>query len=69
MVISNGFMKKTAVLMRELLSENGKVYVHLDWHVEHYVKTILDEVFSTERMVNEIIWYYDEQTWNWGRCI
>lgn len=43
-------------LMRELLSERGSIYVHLDWHVAHYVKVALDEVFGRERYVNEIIW-------------
>jgi adenine-specific DNA-methyltransferase len=44
------------ILMRELLSDTGSIYVHLDWHVGHYVKLVLDEVFSRENFVNEIIW-------------
>ena len=44
------------VLMRELLSERGSIYVHIDWHVGHYVKAIMDEVFGKENFVNEIIW-------------
>ena len=47
---------ETALLLRELLSENGSVYVHLDWHVGHYVKIILDEVFGYENFQREIIW-------------
>lgn len=43
-------------LMRELLSDQGSIYVHIDWHVGHYVKTILDEIFGKENLVNEIIW-------------
>jgi adenine specific DNA methylase Mod len=50
------------VLMRELLSENGSIYVHIDWHVGHYVKIILDDVFGKENFVNEIVWYY--RRWN-----
>lgn len=46
------------VLMRELLSERGSIYVHIDWHVGHYVKTIMDEVFGKENFVNEIVWCY-----------
>ncbi|OIO21821.1 site-specific DNA-methyltransferase [Candidatus Micrarchaeota archaeon CG1_02_47_40] len=46
------------VLMRELLSEQGSIYVHLDWHVGHYAKVIMDEVFRKENFRNEIIWYY-----------
>jgi len=44
------------VLMRELLSEQGSIYVHLDWHVGHYVKVLMDEVFGKENFRNEIIW-------------
>ena len=47
---------ETAVLLHELLSENGNLYVHLDWHVGHYAKPVLDEVFGRDRFVNEIIW-------------
>jgi adenine specific DNA methylase Mod len=43
-------------LMRELLSDNGSIYVHLDWHVAHFVKLCLDEIFGNGRLINEIIW-------------
>ena len=43
-------------LMRELLSETGSIYVHIDWHVGHYVKILLDEIFGKENFRNEIIW-------------
>jgi adenine-specific DNA-methyltransferase len=46
------------VLIRELLSEQGSVYVHLDWHVGHYVKLVLDELFGRENFRNEITWSY-----------
>jgi adenine-specific DNA-methyltransferase len=44
------------VLMRELLSSEGTVYVHLDYHVAHYVKIVLDEIFGRENFRNEITW-------------
>ena len=44
------------VLMRELLSDKGSIYVHLDWHVGHYVKILMDEIFGKDKFVNEIIW-------------
>lgn len=44
------------VLLRELLSEKGSLFLHLDWHVGHYVKLILDEVFGYDKFVNEIVW-------------
>ncbi len=42
-------------LMRELLSERGSIYVHIDWHVGHYVKVLMDEIFGKENFRNEII--------------
>ena len=42
------------VLMRELLSDMGSIYVHIDWHVGHYVKIILDELFGKENFRNEL---------------
>lgn len=44
------------VLMKELLSEQGSIYVHIDWHVGHYVKLLLDEIFGKDNFRNEIIW-------------
>lgn len=46
------------VLMRELLADTGSIYVHLDWHVGHYVKLVMDEVFGKKSFVNEIVWCY-----------
>ncbi|MGE5390572.1 MAG: DNA methyltransferase [Deltaproteobacteria bacterium] len=46
------------ILMREMLSETGSIFVHLDWHVCHYVKIIMDEIFGTGNFINEIVWCY-----------
>jgi len=46
------------VLMKELLADNGSIYVHLDCHVEQYVKVMMDEIFGRDNFVNEIIWAY-----------
>jgi Adenine specific DNA methylase Mod len=46
------------ILMRELLSEQGSIYVHIDWHVGHYLKVVLDEIFGKDNFRNEIIWAY-----------
>src|SRR6516225_3647870 len=46
---------ETAGMLHELLHETGSLYVHLDWHVVHYAKAILDELFGTENFRNEII--------------
>jgi DNA modification methylase len=45
-------------LMRELLSENGTLYLHADWHASHYLRLLLDELFGAERLLNEIAWVY-----------
>ena len=47
------------VLMKELLSERGSIYVHIDWHVGSYLKIILDDIFGKNNLRNEIIWGYD----------
>jgi DNA modification methylase len=47
---------ETVVVLHELLHEVGTLYVHLDWHVSFYAKTILDEIFGAERFVNEVVW-------------
>jgi len=49
------------ILMRELLADTGSIYVHLDWHVGHYVKVVLDEVFGKDNFINEIIWHYPDK--------
>ena len=49
------YMYERLVLMRELLAENGSIYVHLDWHVGHYVKVMMDEIFGYENFRNEIV--------------
>jgi adenine-specific DNA-methyltransferase len=42
--------------IKSVMSENASIYVHLDWHVFHYVKIIMDEVFGENNFINEIIW-------------
>jgi adenine-specific DNA-methyltransferase len=49
---------ETATQMRELLADDGSIYVHLDWRVGHYAKLILDEIFGQENCRNEIVWFY-----------
>jgi DNA modification methylase len=44
------------VLMKELLADDGSIYVHLDWHVGHYVKVIMDEIFGRNNFLNHITW-------------
>lgn len=46
------------IAAKELLSEEGLIWIHLDWHVVHYVKILMDEIFGEKNFVNEIIWQY-----------
>ncbi len=50
------------VLMRDLLADDGSIYVHCDWRVNSYLRLVLDEVFGKDGFRNEIIWYYSG--WN-----
>ena len=52
------YMYPRLVLMKELLSETGSIYVHIDWHVGHYIKILLDDIFGKENFRNEIVWIY-----------
>lgn len=50
------WFSETGLLLRELLSEDGSFYVHLDWRMVHYCKIILDEIFGYENFRNDIRW-------------
>lgn len=47
---------ETALLLKELLADDGSIYVHLDWHVGHYGKALMDEIFGYENFRSEIVW-------------
>lgn len=49
-------MYERLALMRDLLAENGLIFVHIGWNISHYVKGILDDVFQAERFINQIVW-------------
>lgn len=44
--------------MRDVMADTGVIAVHLDWHAVHYVKLLMDGIFGSGRMVNELIWSY-----------
>jgi adenine specific DNA methylase Mod len=52
------FMYERLILLRELLSEQGSIYLHCDWHKSHHLRFLLDEIFGEENFVNEIVWAY-----------
>ncbi len=43
-------------LMRDLLSDNGSIYVHCDWRVNSYIRLVMDEIFGKDNFISEIIW-------------
>lgn len=53
------FMYERFILLRELLSENGTIVVHLDYHKCHHIRLVMDEVFGADNFRNEMIWTYN----------
>ena len=54
------FMYERLILMRELLADDGAIYVHCDWRVQAFIRLILDEIFGRDAFLNEIIWCYTQ---------
>ena len=50
------FLRKRLVLIHQLLSDDGSLYLHLDQRKAHYAKVVLDEIFGEQNFRNEIIW-------------
>lgn len=50
------FMYERLLLLKELLAEDGYIYVHLDSNRVHYLRAVLDEIFGEANYLNEIIW-------------
>ncbi|MBI3353769.1 MAG: site-specific DNA-methyltransferase [Nitrospirae bacterium] len=48
------FLRKRLILLRELLSQDGSIYVHIDSKMGHYVKVLMDEIFGKEHFINDI---------------
>ncbi|MDZ4344923.1 MAG: site-specific DNA-methyltransferase [Candidatus Binatia bacterium] len=66
------FLRRRLILLREILADDGTIYVHLDFKKGHYLKAVLDEVFGEENFVNEITWLrstaHNMRTKGWTRC-
>lgn len=63
------WMYENLVAIKSVMSDTASIYVHLDWHIGHYVKVLMDEVFGEENFINEIVWIYsgremDISKWN-----
>lgn len=53
------FLRKRLIVAREILADDGSIYVHLDQKMSHYIKILMDEIFGKNHFKNEIIWSYD----------
>ena len=53
------WMYENLMAIKSVMSETASIYVHLDWHIGHYVKILLDEIFGEENFINEIVWCYN----------
>ena len=58
------WMYENLMAIKSIMSETASIYVHLDWHICHYVKILMDEIFGEDNFKNEIIWHY-----SWGSRI
>ncbi len=55
------WMYENLIAIKSVMSEKASIYVHLDWHIGHYVKILMDEIFGEDKFKNEIVWHY-----SWG---
>lgn len=52
------WMYENLMAIKSVMSENASIYVHLDYHIGHYVKILMDEIFGEDNFRNEIVWHY-----------
>lgn len=52
------WMWENLTAIKSVMSETASIYVHLDWHIGHYVKILMDEIFGEDNFINEIVWSY-----------
>ena len=50
------WMYENLMAIKSIMSEKASIFVHLDYHICHYVKILMDEIFGEENFINEIIW-------------
>lgn len=56
------WMYENLMAIKSIMSDNASIYVHLDWHIGHYVKILMDEVFGEDNFLDEIVWHYEKWT-------
>ena len=52
------WMYENLLAIKSIMSDTASIYVHLDWHIGHYVKILMDEIFGEDNFRNEIVWCY-----------
>lgn len=63
------WMYENLVAIRSVMSETASIYVHLDWHIGHYIKILMDEIFGEDNFLNEIIWWYNDKMPTGGNAL
>ena len=56
------WMYENLMAIKSVMSDTASIYVHLDWHIGHYVKILMDEIFGEDKFRNEIVWCYTGPT-------
>lgn len=56
------WLYKNLMAIKSIMNENASIYLHLDWHIVHYVKILMDEIFGEDNFRNDIAWHYSG--WN-----
>ena len=56
------WMYENLIAIKSIMNDDASIYVHLDWHIGHYVKVLMDEIFGEDNFINEIIWHYHTGT-------
>ncbi len=56
------WMFENLTAIKSVMSDSASIYVHLDWHIGHYVKILMDEIFGEDNFLNEIVWHYSDGT-------
>ena len=56
------WMYENLVAIKSVMSDTASIHVHLDWHIGHYVKILMDEIFGEDKFINEIVWCYTGPT-------
>lgn len=54
------FMYERLIILRELLSDSGTIFLHCDWHKSHHLRMLMDEVFGPNNFIDEIVWGYED---------